>query len=162
MFLSCQKQSPRRKKKFCKHKHLFPIHSSEVAGTIVLTILMAIAVISGIGGGGIIVSLLMTFYKLDTKEAIAVSGFTIFTGSIARYIITINKRHPDRDSPVIDYSLANIMLPSVLVGSLFGVFLNLVLSTIVLQVSSSVVLTCLAIQAGIKAVDIYKRENELA
>lgn len=93
---------------------------------------MAMAVISGIGGGGIIVSLLMVFYKLNTREAIAVSGFTIFVGSISRFIITINKRHPERDSPVIDYSLTNIMLPTVIIGSLFGVFLNLMLPSLVL------------------------------
>ena len=93
---------------------------------------MALAVISGIGGGGIIVSLLMVFYKINTKEAIAVSGFTIFLGSISRFLITINKRHPDKDAPVIDYSLANIMLPTVLIGSLFGVFLNLILPSLIL------------------------------
>lgn len=101
-------------------------------GTIILTILMALAVISGIGGGGIIVSLLMVFYKLNTHEAIAVSGLTIFMGSIARFAMIVNKRHPDKDATIVDYSLANIMLPCVLVGSLFGVFLNLILPALVL------------------------------
>ena len=121
------------------------MHESELLGTIVLTILMALAVISGIGGGGIIVSLLMSFYKLNTREAIAVSGFTIFFGSISRFVITLKKRHPEKDAPVIDYSLANIMLPTVLLGSLFGVFLNLLLPALMLQICLSIVLTCLAI-----------------
>jgi len=121
------------------------MHESEILGTIILTVLMALAVISGIGGGGIIVSLLMSFYKLNTREAIAVSGFTIFLGSISRFIITLKKRHPEKDAPVIDYSLANIMLPTVLVGSLFGVFLNLMLPALMLQICLSVVLTCLAL-----------------
>ena len=113
---------------------------------------MALAVISGIGGGGIIVSLLMVFYKLNTKEAIAVSGFTIFAGSVCRFIVTINKRHPEKDAPVIDYGLANIMLPTVLVGSLIGVFLNLMLPALVLQICLSIVLAGLSLQSGIKAV----------
>lgn len=141
------------------HKPIFPMHESEILGTVVLTVLMALAVISGIGGGGIIVSLLMVFYKLNTKEAIAVSGFTIFLGSIARFLITINKRHPHKDAPVIDYSLANIMLPTVLVGSLFGVFLNLLLPSLVLQIFLSIVLALLAGQSGFKAVHIYQQET---
>ena len=128
-------------------------------GTVVLTILMALAVISGIGGGGIIVSLLMVFYKLNTHEAIAVSGFTIFMGSLARYVMTINKRHPDRDATLVDYALANIMLPTVLVGSLFGVFLNLILPSLILQICLSIVLAVLATASGFKALDIYKKES---
>ena len=60
----------------------------EIVGTVVLTILMALSVMSGIGGGGIIVPLLMVFYKLETKRAIAISGFTILVGSIARFGMT--------------------------------------------------------------------------
>ena len=134
------------------HKSAFPLQEIEVTGTMVLTFLMALAVISGIGGGGIIVSLLMVFYKLNTKEAIAVSGFTIFAGSVCRFIVTINKRQPEKDAPVIDYGLANIMLPTVLVGSLIGVFLNLMLPALVLQISLSIVLAGLSLQSGIKAV----------
>ena len=93
---------------------------------------MTLAVMSGIGGGGIIVSLLMVFYKLDTKAAIAVSGFTILIGSIARYFITINKRHPHKDATVIDYAISNILLPTVLIGSLVGVFLNIILPALIL------------------------------
>lgn len=129
IFLGCHRKDRQRK---CLHKHIFPLHESELLGTVVLTILMALAVISGIGGGGIIVSLLMSFYKLNTREAIAVSGFTIFAGSISRFVITLKKRHPEKDAPVIDYSLANIMLPTVLIGSLVGVFLNLMLPAFML------------------------------
>lgn len=128
-------------------------------GTMILMILMALAVISGIGGGGIIVSLLMVYYKLNTHEAIAVSGFTIFMGSLSRYAMTINQRHPEKDATLVDYPLANIMLPCVLVGSLCGVFLNLILPSLILQVCLSVVLLLLAITSGFKAVDIYKKET---
>lgn len=74
--------------KLCKHKPIFPLAPIEISGTIVLMILMALAVMSGIGGGGIIVPLLMVFYKLSTKEAVAVSGFTILVGSISRFAFT--------------------------------------------------------------------------
>ena len=143
----------------CKHKRIFPIKGLEIAGTIVLTILMALAVMSGIGGGGIIVPLLMVFYKLSTKEAIAVSGFTILTGSVCRYILTLNQRHPDKDAPCIEYGLSNVMLPTVLVGSITGVFFNMLLPDIILQVCLTLLLAYLSIQSGFKARAIYRKET---
>lgn len=97
-----------------------------------LTILMALAVMSGIGGGGIIVPLLMAFYDMSTKEAVAVSGFTILSGSICRYFTTYKNRHPEKDATTIEYSLTNVMLPTVLLGSIVGVFLNTILPALVL------------------------------
>lgn len=136
------------------------MHYKEVEGTIILTLLMTLAVISGIGGGGIIVSLLMVYYKLSIHESIAVSGLTIFLGSLARFIMTINNRHPEKDATLVDYSLANIMLPCVMAGSLIGVFFNLTFPPLVLQICLSIVLSFLAIMSGRKALDIYNKESE--
>ena len=123
----------------CRHKSIFPIQPIEIGGTIILTILMALAVMSGIGGGGIIVPLLMVFYKLETKKAIAVSGFTILTGSIARFAMTYKQRHPKKDATCIEYSVTNVMLPVVLIGSVAGVFFNIIFPSIIIQIC----LTCL-------------------
>lgn len=108
------------------------MHDSEAKGTIAIMIFMTLAVVSGIGGGGIVVSLLMHYYKLSTREAIAVSGFTIFVGSSTRFIITYQQRHPEKDATIVDYSLTNIMLPCVMVGSLIGIFFNLTLPNLVI------------------------------
>ena len=116
----------------CKHKSLFPMRPIEIYGTVILTILMALAVMSGIGGGGIIVPLLMVFYKLETKEAIAVSGFTILVGSVSRFAFTYKARHPLKDATCIEYSVTNIMLPLVLIGSVAGVFFNVIFPSIII------------------------------
>jgi hypothetical protein len=129
-FLLCKEDKAVGDGKYCTHKNIFPIKGIEIGGTVVLTILMAMAVMSGIGGGGIIVPLLMIFYSLETKAAIAVSGFTILTGSVTRFIVTFNEKHPNKDAVCIDYGITNIMLPTVLVGSIGGVFFNLALPAI--------------------------------
>ena len=49
---------------------------------------MSLSVMAGIGGGGIIVSLIMVFSKLNIKDAIAISGFTIMIGSLSRFVMT--------------------------------------------------------------------------
>lgn len=123
----------------------------EYVGTVVLTILMTLAVMSGIGGGGIIVSLLMVFFSLDTKRAIAVSGVTILVGSLTRFGTTLKKRHPHKDATVIDYSISNVMLPTVLIGSIMGVFMNIMLPDLVLQICLTVLLIFLTVQSTKKA-----------
>ena len=133
--------------------------SSEIIGTGVLSVLMALAVMSGLGGGGIIVPLLMAFYGLDTKRSVAVSGFTIVMGSVFRFVFTYSQKHPSKDSTCIEYGLTNIMLPTVLMGSVSGVFFNILLPEIILQVCMFVLLFLLAINSGLKAIDIYKKES---
>ena len=132
----------------------------EVGGTLVLTVLMAMAVMAGIGGGGVIVPLLMVFYHFETKEAIAVSGFTILTGSVTRFIITWREKHPSKDAVCIDYGITNVMLPTVLVGSIAGVFFNLALPAVVIQLSLTVLLVYLTFNSVKKFRQIYAKENE--
>jgi uncharacterized membrane protein YfcA len=131
------------------------MEDKEIYGTVILTVMMVLAVVSGIGGGGIVVPLLMIFYEQDTKVAVAVSGFTILLGSLCRYATTINGRHPDKDATCIDYSVTNLMLPTVLVGSITGVFINMSFPTLILQILLSILLFCLSLMAGFKAKKIF-------
>jgi hypothetical protein len=128
----------------CQHKDIFPMQGLEIGGTAVLTLLMALAVMSGIGGGGIIVPLLIIFYKLDTKNAVATSGFTILTGSITRYLITLNERHPDKPGATcVDYAITNVMLPAILMGSVIGVFFNIIFPDIAVETMLTLLLAFL-------------------
>ena len=145
-----------KKLKRCEHKDLFPLFPIEIGGTVVLMILMALATMSGIGGGGIIVPLLMIFYNLNTKEAVAVSGFTILTGSITRFLSTWSEEHPTKKGAVVvDYSTTNVMLPTVLIGSIFGVFFNIALPSIVTTICLTVLLSFLSIQSICKFREIF-------
>lgn len=121
---------------------------------------MTLSVMSGLGGGGITVPLLMIFYQMDTKSSVAISGFTILLGSIARFFFTINNRHPNKDATCIEYGLTNIMLPTVLTGSMIGVYLNMLLPPFVLQLLLSTLLIMLCTQSSIKAKAIYDKETK--
>lgn len=114
--------------KICDHKNLFPINHSEVWGTFVIMILQTLATISGLGGGGIIIPMLMAFFNFDTMKAVTISCFTIFCGGIIRFIMTIDTKHPTKNAVVIEYGLVNVMIPSILVGTVCGVMFNLVIA----------------------------------
>mmetsp|Transcript_34661 Transcript_34661/g.33853 ORF Transcript_34661/g.33853 Transcript_34661/m.33853 type:complete len:94 (+) Transcript_34661:268-549(+) len=93
---------------------------------------MALSTIAGIGGGGVVIPFCMTFFGFPMKKAIAISGFSIFTCSITRFIYNVDQKHPKKSSVVIDYGLSTIMLPLVLVGSLNGVVVNLMFPSLIL------------------------------
>lgn len=146
--------------KTCKHKALFPMKQIEIWGTIVLTITIALCIISGIGGGGVVLPLLMIFFNLPTKTAVAVSGVKTLLGGIVRYHTILNERHPEKDATSLDYSMSVLMLPTVLVGSITGVFLNKILPELILNILLTLLLGGLTFMASTKAKSIYKKESD--
>lgn len=101
----------------------------------------------------------MLFFEL--KQAIALSGFSICTCSLARYIITFDQKHPEKKQSVaLDYGLASVMMPTVLLGSFVGVWFNIMLPDVMIQIILALLLFFLTFQAGIKAKQIYNKENK--
>jgi uncharacterized membrane protein YfcA len=131
----------------CAHKHFFPLKPLEYWGTIFLTLFMAVAIMSGIGGGGVIVVILMYYFKLDAKSAIAINYFAIFSGATTRYVCTYNDRHPEKDATSIDYGISNIMLPLVMIGTIFGIYCNMLLPNLVIEILLAIVLGVLTVFA---------------
>jgi uncharacterized membrane protein YfcA len=79
---------------------------------------MACCTVAGIGGGGIATSLLLAFWFLPSKEAIAISTMTILVCSAMRYVYNIKTMHPlKKHMNLIDYGIACVMMPLTLAGS---------------------------------------------
>jgi uncharacterized membrane protein YfcA len=102
----------------CEHKSVFPQSFIEVAGIVTFSIIMALCTVAGIGGGGIATSILMALFYFTTKNAIAISTFSILTCSTMRYIYNLKTPHPEKPAVnLLDYGLASIMMPLTLAGS---------------------------------------------
>lgn len=85
---------------------------------------MALSNIAGIGGGGVAVPLLMGFFHLDTKPAIAISSINIAITTATRFFLNFDKKHPEKPNvAVVDYNIATIMMPSCLAGAQLGAFI---------------------------------------
>jgi uncharacterized membrane protein YfcA len=96
------------------------MEAMEFVGVIILSFVMGLSTIAGIGGGGVVIPLLILFMKFDTRQSVALSQSTIFFCSIARFFFTLKEKHPLKNTVIIDYSIATVMLPTVLVGSMIG------------------------------------------
>jgi len=60
----------------------------------------------------------------------------------------------------LDYGLASVMMPTVLMGSFIGVWFNIMLPDIAIQIILALLLFFLTFQAGTKVIEIYKKENK--
>ena len=94
----------------CEHKGIRPITLLEVFGLIIFAAFMALSNIAGIGGGGVAVPLLIGFFHLNTKPAIAISSFNIAITTATRFILNFHRKHPEKPNvAVVDYNIATIM-----------------------------------------------------
>ena len=94
------------------------------------------------------------------KKAIALSGFSIFICSITRFVVNFKQKHPEKKESVsLDYGLATVMNPTVLMGSFIGVIFNTWFPDLLIQIILTLLLFFLTTQAGLKARDILKKEN---
>ena len=151
-----------KKEGICDHKDVFPIYGLEVGGLIVFSVVMALANVAGIGGGGIAIPILIAFFYFTTKTAIAISSFSIFLTTFARFIMNFKEKHPDKlNVVVIDYDLVCIMMPTNLAGAQIGALILVVFPSIIIQIVLTLTLLALSIQSVFKAIEITKKENKL-
>ena len=59
----------------CENKSVFPLEMSEFLGSVILGLLIALANAGGAGGGEVIVPILMIFFQVALKQAVALSNF---------------------------------------------------------------------------------------
>ena len=122
------------------------MESIEAAGCVIFAFFKLFATVGGIGGGGVTAPIAMYFFKLDTKSAIALSSFAIAISTLATYIFNLNLRPPEKPGCVtLDYGLAIVMMPAVLVGSIVGSFFLIVMPDLVIQIMLTVTLFLLSI-----------------
>ena len=138
---------------------MFPILGYEFIGLTLLIMITSISTVGGIGGGGLVIPFCMTFFGFSTKIAIALSGFTILACSVIRFLFFLNHNHPEKDAVLIDYDLASIMLPIVMMASMIGALASIILPNLILQVLLTLLMLSLAILTCIKGLQIYKKEN---
>jgi uncharacterized membrane protein YfcA len=138
---------------------VFPILGIECVGLTLLIIISSISTVCGIGGGGLVIPFCMTFLGFSTKNAIALSGFTIFSCAVVRFLFFLNHKHPEKDAVLIDYDLASIMLPIVMAGSMIGALASITLPNLILQILLTILMVSLTILTGLKGRSIYQKEN---
>ena len=79
---------------------------------------------AGKGGGPILIALLVGTLNYETKFAIKITYAMLFGGSLGKTIIVSKLRDKVTKKPLIGYSIAMVLIPGILCGSILGRYLN--------------------------------------
>nr|GMC77897.1 sulfite exporter TauE/SafE family protein 3-like [Ipomoea batatas] len=99
-----------------------------VVGSIIGFLGAAFGSVGGVGGGGIFVPMLTLVLRFDPKSATAISKCMITGAAVSTVYCNLRLRHPTMEMPVIDYDLAVLMQPMLLLGINIGVAFNVILA----------------------------------
>ena len=90
------------------------------------------------------------------------SNASIGVASICRYIINFNKSHPLKQGTgvLVDYNVASLMLPMIVVGATTGVMLNQILPPILVSIIFTILVVFFNITTFRKLLKIQADERK--
>ncbi|KAK4267446.1 hypothetical protein QN277_024225 [Acacia crassicarpa] len=132
-----------------------------VVGSIIGFFGAAFGTVGGVGGGGIFVPMLKLIIGFDAKSATAMSKCMITGGAGAAVLYNLKQRHPTKDLPMIDYDLALLFQPVLVLGISIGVILNVVFADWMITVSLIVIFLFISTKAFLKGVETWRKETIL-
>ncbi|KAL6655716.1 hypothetical protein ACP70R_006542 [Stipagrostis hirtigluma subsp. patula] len=97
-----------------------------VLGSLISFFGAAFGSVGGVGGGGIFVPMLALVIGFDPKSSVAMSKCMIMGASVSTVYYNLKLRHPTLDMPLIDYDLALLMQPMLMLGVSIGVIFNVI------------------------------------
>lgn len=113
----------------------------------------------GLGGGGIFIPTFALVAGFSPHVAIPMSKVTIMGVAIGGYLVNYSRRHPAADRPLIDYATASILEPMTLLGSVIGVFFNVLSPSWLIIVLLVMLLSYAALRTCRKGIRLHRAEE---
>ncbi|KAL4512562.1 hypothetical protein ABPG72_020399 [Tetrahymena utriculariae] len=143
----------------CAHQDL-TFGLVEIISYVLISIIVGLANVGGLGGGIIKVPILVIILNFSVKEATFLSYPILLGGVLSNVILLIFQRHPKKDKPIIDFDLALILVPTILLGTVLGVLMNIIISEIILSSVFIVFLFIVCLYLFMKARDMKQKQQE--
>ncbi|KAK9127618.1 hypothetical protein Syun_016415 [Stephania yunnanensis] len=121
----------------------------------------ACGTVGGVGGGGIFVPMLNLIVGFDTKSAAALSKCMIMGASISSVWYNLRVPHPTKTVPIIDYDLALLFQPMLMLGITFGVALSVVFPFWLVTILIIILFVGTSGRSFFKGVEMWKQETIL-
>ena len=150
----------------CKHDALVPVQTMDWVAAALSFVGCSMAVVGGIGGGGLFVPLLMLLVNFDATAAVPLSKAMILGAAIVAIIFVYSTKVTDHGSglrkPAIDLNACILLQPLCLAGTVIGVFLNVLLPSWVIVVLLCLVLGFSTYKTFQKAFKQRKKDRRLS
>ncbi|XP_058766425.1 sulfite exporter TauE/SafE family protein 3-like [Vicia villosa] len=130
-----------------------------VVGSIVGFFGAALGSVGGVGGGGIFVPMLTLIIGFDPKSSTAISKCMITGAAGSTVYYNLRLRHPTLDMPLIDYDLALLFQPMLMLGISIGVAFNVMFADWMVTVLLIVLFIGTSTKALIKGINTWKQET---
>ncbi|KAK9194257.1 hypothetical protein WN944_004961 [Citrus x changshan-huyou] len=121
----------------------------------------ACGTVGGVGGGGIFVPMLTLIVGFDTKSAAAISKCMIMGASASSVWYNLRVPHPTKDVPILDYDLALLFQPMLLLGITVGVALSVVFPYWLITVLIIILFLGTSSRSFFKGIQMWKEETDL-
>ncbi|GFP94429.1 hypothetical protein PHJA_001587300 [Phtheirospermum japonicum] len=132
-----------------------------VLATVIGFLGSACGTVGGVGGGGIFVPMLTLVVGFDTKSAAAISKCMIMGASASSVWYNLRVPHPCRDKPILDYDLALLFQPMLMLGITLGVSLSVVFPYWLITVLIIILFMGTSSRSFCKAIEMWKEESML-
>ncbi|KAL6574930.1 hypothetical protein OROMI_012215 [Orobanche minor] len=132
-----------------------------VLATVIGFLGSACGTVGGVGGGGIFVPMLTLIVGFDTKSAAAISKCMIMGASASSVWYNLRVPHPCRDKPILDYDLAFLFQPMLMLGITLGVSLSVVFPYWLITVLIIILFLGTSSRSFTKAIEMWKEETML-
>ncbi|XWS29307.1 hypothetical protein CRYUN_Cryun24cG0017700 [Craigia yunnanensis] len=130
-----------------------------VVGTVVGFLGAALGSVGGVGGGGIFVPMLTLIIGFDPKSSTAISKCMIMGAAGSTVYYNLRLRHPTLEMPLIDYDLALLFQPMLMLGISIGVALNVMFADWMVTVLLIILFIGTSTKALFKGIDTWKKET---
>ncbi|GMG99059.1 hypothetical protein Nepgr_000899 [Nepenthes gracilis] len=130
-----------------------------VVGTIIGFCGAAFGSVGGVGGGGIFVPMLTLIVGFDPKSATAISKCMIMGGAGSTVYYNLKLRHPTLNMPIIDYDLALLFQPMLMLGISIGVAFNVIFADWMVTVLLIILFIGTSTKAFCRGIETWKKET---
>ncbi|KAJ6394534.1 hypothetical protein OIU77_023687 [Salix suchowensis] len=131
-----------------------------VAGTIIAFFGAAFGSVGGVGGGGIFIPMLTLIIGFDSKSSAALSKCMITGAAATTVLYNLRLRHPTLELPIIDYDLALLFLPMLILGISIGVTLNVLFADWMIIILLIIFFIVTSTRSFFKGVETWKKETK--
>ncbi|CAI9267992.1 unnamed protein product [Lactuca saligna] len=132
-----------------------------VLATIIGFLGSAFGTVGGVGGGGIFVPMLTLIVGFDTKSAAALSKCMIMGASASSFWYNLRVQHPCREVPILDYDLALLFQPMLMLGITLGVALSVVFPYWLITVLIIILFLGTSSRSFFRGIEMWKEESIL-
>lgn len=130
-----------------------------VLATIIGFMGSAFGTVGGVGGGGIFVPMLTLIIGFDTKSAAALSKCMIMGASASSVWYNLRVPHPTKEVPILDYDLALLFQPMLMLGITLGVSLSVVFPYWLITVLIIILFLGTSLRSFFKGIEMWKEET---